>query len=218
MGSERVCACGKKVSSMRRSDWCSSICKRQHDYEKRKVKLKGAQVTVFTLVHRCIRPEFQMGETPDPLTCRCREEMSEKKIKECVRRGEIVLVGPEGHACYSSKLRRAPRAQTVEKAHIERSLTSLGADGRTLASLRAAVEEDKLSREEEEQQRIDIFHEIEIEERLKLIREVPAVAYDRIKNDQFGRMWLGQPGQKDRDEGSIGKDVRIPATAPNAEA
>jgi hypothetical protein len=29
MGSERICACGKKVSSMRRSDWCSSICKRR---------------------------------------------------------------------------------------------------------------------------------------------------------------------------------------------
>ena len=29
MGSERICVCGKKVSSMRRSDWCSSICKRR---------------------------------------------------------------------------------------------------------------------------------------------------------------------------------------------
>lgn len=187
MGSERICVCGKKLSSMRRSDRCSSICKRQHDCEKRKEKLKGAKATLFVLVHRCIRPEFQMGETPDLMKCSCREEMPEGELKGCIRRGEIVLVGTEGHACYSSKLRRAPRAQTVEKAHIERANLSFDSriyGGKSFGQLRAAVQEDKVSRALEEQVRIEVFHQIEIEERRKMIKQVPAEVYDRMSGDQ----------------------------------
>jgi hypothetical protein len=211
MGSERICVCGKTVSSMRRSDWCSSTCKRQHDYENRKEKLKGSKTTTFVLVHACIRPELQMGETPDPLTCGCRKEMSAEDLKARIGHGEIVLVGSEGHACYSSKQQKAPRAQTVEKAHIERA--NLSADSgkynsKAWEQLRAKAEEDKASRALEEKCRIEVFHEIEIEERRRLVKEIPAEAYDRISGDQWGRQWLGQPGNADqRTEGGVGIEV-----------
>ena len=221
MASEiRVCKCGKKVPSIRRSDFCSRLCKQQDDYERKREKLKGSKTTTFVLVHRCIRPELEMGEIPDPSTCRCREEMPEEKLKGCIRRGEIVLVGPEEHACYSSKLRRSPRAQTIEKAHVERA--NLSADsrkynGRSWEQLKAAVQEDKASRALEEQVRIEVFHQIEIEERRKLIREVPAEAYDRIFDDQRGRQWLGQPGAPDeRTAGGVGIDISKGAANGNS--
>lgn len=213
MGSERICVCGKRVSSMRRSDWCSSACKRQHDYEKRKQNLKGSTTTVFTIVHRCIRPELDMGEVPAPQTCRCREEMSGAELKECIGRGEIVLVGPEGHACYSSKLRRAPRAQTVEKAHMERANLSKDSrkyDGKSLKDLQAAVNEDKASRALEEQVRIEVFHQIEMEERRNLTREYTESEFYAYDRNNWGRSWSTQPGlDNTRDPGSIGKDGEI---------
>jgi hypothetical protein len=131
--SERLCVvCGGRISSMKRKGaiYCSSACSYQDHYEKRKEKLKGAKVTLFALVHSCIRPELQMGEAPDPLTCRCREEMAVEKINECVSRGEIALVGPEQHACYSSKRQKVPRVATIEKANIERA--NLAQDSRRL--------------------------------------------------------------------------------------
>jgi hypothetical protein len=182
---------------MRRSDFCSSLCKRQNDYEKKKEKLKGARIIAFVTVHRCLRPELNMGEVPDPLTCGCREEISVEQLKERVSRGEIVLLGPEGYACYSSKLRRAPRSQTIEKAHIERANLSKDSrkyGGKSAKELQAIVDEDKASRVLEEQLRIEIYHEIETEERAKLIREVPAELYDRKCDDQYGRQWLGLGG------------------------
>ena len=212
MGPERICACGKKVSSMRRSDWCSSACKKQHDYEKRKEKLKDSRTTTFVLVHHCIRPELQMGQIPDPKTCSCREEMPVEKLKESVRRGEIVLVGAEEHACYSSQHQKAPRAQTIEKAHVERANLSTDSrkyDGKSRKQLLAKIEEDRVSRVLEEKLRIEVFHEIEIEERRRLIKEVPAEVYDRISDDQRGRQWLGQTGNADqRTEGGIGKEIQ----------
>jgi hypothetical protein len=211
MGPERICVCGNKVGSMRRSDWCSSICKRQHDYEKRKEKLKGFRVTTFVLVHACIRPELQMGEIPDPKTCSCREEVPVEKLKESVRRGEIVLAGAEEHACYSSQHQKAPRAQTIEKAHVERANLSVDSrkyDGKSRKQLLAKIEEDRVSRALEEKCRIEVFHEIEIEERRKLIREVPAEAYDRMSDGQRGRQWLGQPGAPDeRTAGGVGIEM-----------
>jgi hypothetical protein len=212
MASEiRVCKCGKKVPSIRRSDFCSRSCKQLADYETKKEKLKGCKTTAFVLVHSCIRPELQMGETPDPLTCSCREEMSAEELKERTGRGEIVLVGTEGHACYSSKHQKAPRAQTIEKAHIERANLS-GDSGKynskAWEQLRAKAEEDKASRALEEKCRIEVYHDIEIEERRKLIKEVHADAYDRISDDQWGRHWLGQPGDEDqRTKGGIGIEV-----------
>jgi hypothetical protein len=134
--------------------------------------------------------------------------MSAEKLKERIGHGEIVLVGLEGYACYSSKLRRAPRAQTVEKAHIERANLSKDSrkyGGKSAKELRAIVDEDKASRALEEKLRIEIFQEISIVERRKLIREVPAEEYDRISDDQRGRQWLGQTGERDqRTEGGIG--------------
>jgi hypothetical protein len=210
MGSERICVCGKKVSSMRRSDWCSSICKRQHDYENRKEKLKGSRITTFVLVHHCIRPELQMGETPDPLACGCREEMSAEDLKARIGRGEIVLVGSEGYACYSSKLRRAPRAQTIEKAHMERANLSKDSrkyGGKSLKELQAAVDEDKASRALEEQVRIEVFHQIEKEERRKLTREYTESEFYAYDRENWGRAWSTQPGDEDqRTKGGIGID------------
>lgn len=211
MGSERICVCGKRVSSMRRSDWCSSACKKQHDYEKRKEKLKGSKTTTFELVHSCIRPELQMGETPDPLTCNCREEMSTEELKERIGHGEIVLVGTEEHACYSSKRQKTPRVQTIEKAHIERANLSSDSGKYNRTSwdqLLAKAEEDKASRALEEQGRIEVFHQIEIQERRKLVKEIPAEDYDRISGDQWGRQWFGSIGiNSERTSGGIGIEV-----------
>jgi hypothetical protein len=213
MGSERICTCGNKVGSMRRSDWCSSICKRQHDYEKKKEKLKGARIITFVTVHRCLRPELNMGEVPDPLTCGCREEISVEQLKERVSRGEIVLLGPEGYACYSSKLRRAPRAQTVEKAHIERANLSKDSrkyGGKSAKELQAIVDEDKASRALEEQLRIELYHEIEIEERRKLTKEYPISEFYAYDRENWGRAWSTQPGERDqRTEGGRGIDKEI---------
>jgi hypothetical protein len=114
MGSERICAFGKKVGSMRRSDWCSSICKRQHDFEKRKEKLKGSRITTFVLVHHCIRPELQMGETPDPLTCGCREEMSAEDLKARTSSAEIRRsIWPNSRRC------RCPSASNASRLWLQ---------------------------------------------------------------------------------------------------
>jgi hypothetical protein len=209
--SDRVCVCGKRVSCMRRSDFCSSICKKQQDYEKRKEKLKGSTITNFVLVHSCIRPELDMGEVPDPQTCRCREEMSAEDMKERVRRGEIVLVGPKEHACYSSKLRRTPRAQTLEKAHLERANLSKDSGkyrGKSLKELQAAIDEDKASRAMEEQVRVEVFHQIETEARQSLIREYTDHEFYAYDRENWGRGWNAQPGDADqRTAGGIGVNV-----------
>ncbi len=215
MPSKRVCPfCGKAVGCFRRSDFCSTECKRHADYEKRKGELKSAEVVEYVVIHRCVSPELDLGDVPDFTKCGCLEQLSEKEIKARVDRGEIVWIGDGKmkHACYSSKLLRAPRVQTIERAHIERAYATneLRRSSLDYEATMAAGEREEASVAQTERARIEYYAHITKDSWLKLIREVPAEEYDRVEAEQRGRQWLGSIRGDVRDKGSIGRDFVKP--------
>jgi hypothetical protein len=72
--------------------------------------------------------------------------------------------------------------------------------------LQAIVDEDKASRALEEQLRIELYHEIEIEERRRLTREYTEPEFYAYDRENWGRAWSTQPSVEDqRTAGGIGE-------------
>jgi hypothetical protein len=142
--------------------------------------------------------------------------MSEAEIESCVEHGEIVWLRDCGkyYACYSRKSRKTPRAQTLEKAHIQRANISVDPNhyaGKSLVDMIKEVEEETASRAVEEKTRIEEYHRIELETRSKLIVQVPADIYDRDMRANAGIPAVSNLSGEDseRTPGGIGKDVLL---------
>jgi hypothetical protein len=108
-------------------------------------------------VHHCFDQELG---NPQPVKCKCRKFISKEFASELVANGtaEWLTVYPEGVSSYDIVLKgitgKTPRAQTIEKAHIERYMGISGDfDPETMT-------------------RLEVYHDIEMENRLKLFRNV----------------------------------------------
>lgn len=130
-----------------------------------------------TKVHHCFNQE--MNE-PQPKTCKCRKFISREFASDLVANGiaDWVIKFPEGVSSYDIILKgiagKTPRAQTIEKAHVERYVDQIWNRGI------AAFEDPELL------MHLEMYHDIEMVERLKLFRNVglELVAMKTASDDQ----------------------------------
>ncbi len=113
-----------------------------------------------------------------PKECRCRKYVGDAKLKELLGYGEIIeIVGHSGEQTFAYTRIRAktPRSPSIEASHMQRSVlgvTAQKAEGITeeqIKRLQQLREQAAREFQQEAAARIKIFHEIELEERAKLI-------------------------------------------------
>jgi hypothetical protein len=214
MASEiRVCKCGKKVPSIRRSDFCSSACR-----ESEKAKVLKADGLV--LVHSCLsdakHDQFVVG-------CICRKTVSREDSFDLIKKGECISLTTReyqfdgGPIIYVGGHSKTPRAATIEANHILYGVGSMApsskkkrkTETRSIEELLKLRDEERASLAEEARCRWEEFHRLDTEMRQSLIREIPAEEYDSTRRNQWGRQWFGSVGiNSERTEGGVGVDAR----------
>ena len=130
-----------------------------------------------TKVHYCYSQELN---EPQPKICKCRKFISREEATDHVANGiaDWIVKYPEGISTYDIILKgiagKTPRSQTIEKAHIERYVDQIW-------NLGIAAFEDP-----EVLAHLDMYHDIEMIERLKLFRNIglDLVAMKTASDDQ----------------------------------
>lgn len=113
-------------------------------------------------VHHCFSQELF---EPRPSRCRCRKMISREFAAKLVADGvgDWLVVYPSGNATTDIVLKgragKTPRAQTIEKAHMERYAERLYSQVPDMD-------------DPEVMQLFEIYHDIEIESRLKLFKDI----------------------------------------------
>jgi hypothetical protein len=107
----------------------------------------------------------------------------------------------------------------IEKPHVERGTqgfspsAGIGTRTRTIDEIQkllveGKMEEDDITPGERERIRWDEYHRLDIESFVSMTTVLPAVEYDRIRYEQWGRQWSCTIREnKNRDRGAVGKDV-----------
>jgi hypothetical protein len=206
--SERVCPCGNKLSSMNRSLRCYK-CKEKDAYEKRRQagqkQLDEAKAAGRVRLHSCISNAFH---DPMPTACSCRKFVTFDQAREFIRTGRCVDFQTRSSNLFDraiverSRLKSMPVSTLGQRIAIERKTVEF--DEKEIARMKAAVEEHKILRIQEQSCKIDIEHDLAIEEQNKLIVLVDEETFDEMK----ARSW-GRPGIFNRIEErtSVGVDV-----------
>jgi len=168
----------------------------------------------FVLVHSCISGGGAGLDPFDVSRCKCKKQVSPEEASRLVGAGSAVdfrfrnAIFTGGPIILSSKHLRAPRSQTIEKAHIERLVGERDLDLQRVKQLQAALDGDKFWREREriESERADIYQQLTIE--ALNIRQIPAEEYDAMVRNDFwvGRALFNRDAFQD-ERGSIGVDV-----------
>lgn len=132
-------------------------------------------------VHHCFSQELGI---PQPKKCKCRKFVSKEFATNLVVDGiaDWLIVYPAGVPSYDIVLKgiagKTPRAQTIESAHIERYLGISGDPD-----------------DPEIMERIEVYHDIEMENRLKLFRTVGLdLLQMKRQSDEFGNV-IGAAGK-----------------------
>lgn len=140
-----------------------------------------------TKVHHCFNQEMNIENGPvvperdlQPKKCKCRKFISREFAADLVADGaaDWVIKYPEGTPTFDIVLKgivgKTPRAQTIEKAHIERYIDQIWNLGIT------AFEEPEVLAH------LEMYHDIEMTERLKLFRNIgfELVAMKTASDDQ----------------------------------
>jgi hypothetical protein len=144
------------------------------------------------LFHNCI-PGGGLGLDPFvPERCKCRMGVSEEQAKRLVSRGEAIdfttrLPIFTGDAIVQiGKLKRTPRAMTIEKANVERSVQhhTTKQEDKDIRELKAVVAEDKAWRDQEELERMDHYQALTVAS-MRIV-QIPEDQYDEMKaNDPW---------------------------------
>src|SRR5258708_925528 len=191
MSSEkRVCSqCGTEIGSLRSSTakFCGRCreqnkrdvrrCRKELSLARRSIKAKQTGSVIF---HSCLSRAEVDPFVPEH--CRCRKMVSEEEAQVLVDQGAALDFASRlpmfssGPIIQIGKAKRTPRSTTVEKAHIIRLVQrKAGAKkDKTLEQLKEAVARDKAERFEEEQLRLEIYGDIQLEFLKKMIVEIPA--------------------------------------------
>ena len=116
-----------------------------------------------TKVHHCFNQELN---EPQPKKCKCRKFISRDFAAGLVADGvaDWVIIYPQGVSSFDIILKgiagKTPRAQTIEKAHIQRYIDQIWNIG-----IEAFEDPEVLAH-------LEMYHDIEMVERLKLFRTV----------------------------------------------
>lgn len=139
-----------------------------------------------TKVHHCFNQELN---EPQPKKCKCRKLISREFAANLVADGvaDWVIKYPEGVASYDIILKgiagKTPRAQTVESAHMERYVDQIWNIG-----IAGFCDPEVLMH-------LEMYHDIEMTERLKLFRNVGMELVQMKKESDECGILKGAAGQ-----------------------
>jgi hypothetical protein len=130
-----------------------------------------------TKVHHCFNQELN---EPQPKKCKCRKFISREFAAGLVSDGvaDWIIIYPQGVSSFDIILKgiagKTPRAQTIEKAHIQRYIDQIWNIG-----IEAFEDPEVLAH-------LEMYHDIEMVERLKLFRTIglDLVAIKTMSDDQ----------------------------------
>jgi hypothetical protein len=113
--------------------------------------------------------------------------VSDEKAKRLVFRGEAVdfetrtPVFSGGAIVQVGKLKRTPRSMTIEKANMERSVQhrTTKQEAKDIRELKAAVEQDKAWRDQEELERMDHYQALTVAS-MRIV-QIPEAQYDEMQ-------------------------------------
>lgn len=217
---ERFCTCGERLGGMNRSEFCFK-CRQRNEAQKqeqakaeaRAKRIAEAKANGKVLVHTCLATKF------DPYVpgCTCRKFVSFDEAEDMVYSGQAVDLAERAAVFAHREILligvkvKVPRAQTIERTHIERAITDSSKPTHQqqtddwVAALKRRVEQDALDKHEEERVRWDEYARITKEEffstqprqkRLPngkrqtlapLIVPVDADEFDRDQSESWGR-------------------------------
>lgn len=209
---KRLCSCGQELSVMSGSKKCSDCRSRDQEIKKqtrseaarqrfeperlrREAELRQLGRVLF---HSCIANICDAA----PPRCGCRKWVTVDKAKELIRQG-LAVDWISREACFhlknggdivtSSKLKRCPRSATIEKSHIERSLSTIS-KAKTPEQLKANYENlqrrialDRTERAEEERYRWDVWAELSNHFFAEMTKEYSAEEFDAGQKESYGR-------------------------------
>jgi hypothetical protein len=215
---ERLCECGQKLSSISRSIKCyrcreeAKRIKQRTDRGKRIEDLKQAGMV---LVHSCLSNGLL---DPAEETCLCRRYVTVERAKDMVAKGRVLDMATRD-ACFrggpvveKSRLKCPPISSIGQRIAIERKIVRHDYDEKEIARMKTTADEDRRLRIEERDCKIDIEHQLAIEEQAKLIILIDEKTFDEMKAQSFGR-----PGifvtQDERS--SVGRDIGSNLEAEN---
>jgi hypothetical protein len=214
---ERVCECGNKLSSMNRSLKCYR-CKE----EARKIKQATKRVNILeemkaagrVRVHSCISHLLD----PAPLKCSCRKFVSFEEAKRYIEIGRCLDWKTRkpmfsGNAIVERSRQKCPPLSTLgARIAIERSIVRdrIPVNEAAIARMKRSVAEDKAWRNIESDLKIDIEHEIALEEQNKLIKfYTPDEWADIEQTFSLHRGFYDGIGTDDRTLGGVGRNHRL---------
>jgi hypothetical protein len=207
--------CGRPIPSIRgsKAKFCTSECGRRANYEAKKHKLTGARIVRKLVVHVCVEP--LMGDAPTG-NCFCSKELTVEKVEQEVRIGNIFWMNDEAgnaHAVAYDKKVMVPRAATIDRTNIERSLRYLGSSvdkyRKMLPRLKEMINRDdkSITSDIQEMFRMDEYQHLFVSSLARLTREVPAEEFDRIEREQRDVPVVSDLELNDRTAGGVGKSV-----------
>jgi hypothetical protein len=209
MSSMRTCACGMELSGINRSPKCWNCrardkeIKHQQEPEAARAKREPERLeriaelrkSGLVLLHSCISNIHDAA----PLHCNCRKWYGSDKAKILISRGEAVDYATRqacwrgGDLCVSGTLLRTPRSAGIERAHIERSLSTISKE-KTPEQLKIEFDDlqrrillDRTERAEEERYRWDVWAELQAKFFASIAVEVPAEKFDIDQKEAYGR-------------------------------
>jgi hypothetical protein len=133
-----------------------------------------------TKVHHCFSQELN---EPQPKKCKCRKFISKEFAGQLVQDGvaDWIIKYPEGISTHDIIMKgivgKTPRAQTIEKAHMQRYIDGVWNLG------------NEAFDDPEVMQRLEAYHDIEMVERLKLFHNVGMdLVSKKNESDGFGTL------------------------------
>jgi hypothetical protein len=204
-----VTGCGNKIGSMSHAKKCRSCKERDERTAKesnREVRTEKAKQAGLVLVHSCLSNGLIDPSGP----CLCRRYVSLERAKDMVAKGMVLDMATRdavfrgGPVVEKSRLKCPPISSLGQRIAIERKIVRHDYDEKEIARMKATADEDRRSMVEERRCKIDIEHELAIEEQAKLIVRIDEQTFERMKAHSDGRpgIFVAQD-----DRSSIGRDV-----------
>jgi hypothetical protein len=210
---ERVCTvCEKEIPKWKaKNATCGSFScktKRKKQWQQNAAPKRKPESMDGSVLHTCL------ANALDPVkpSCRCKKQITDDEGKSLVAKGGAVnfktrlalfVVGDP--ILLVGRSLRTPRSATIERSHIEKSLSVNEAKQRAdFQELKARQAETQRLLEEEWEARMDVYGELNQEFLKSLIVEVPAERFDRERAEAFGRPGIFSFVEE---RGSVGRDV-----------
>lgn len=143
-----------------------------------------------SLIHSCFSPD--RGDLRPAKKCRCRKYVSRDEASKLVDMGAAQwvmddLAGkstpvPTWNIALLGRTSKTPRAATLERSHLERG-TELSDAGYLAQNMQRVAEG-----EDEDRELFEVYHDLELQERLNLFACAPRLKQLKSESDKFNNL------------------------------